>query len=108
MQIENVKDYHDRVALFPGKSCYPLSNDNLDAAREETKALEEDKGRVDQLSVIFDVIGTPNEAEIEQIPDSNTKVMWAYFLSVDSREYCSKSYAKSRIIMHENQRISLP
>ena len=75
MQIESVKDYHDRMALFPGKSCYPLSNDNLDAPREEVKLFQEDKGRVDQLSVIFDVIGTPSEFDIEQIPDFNTKVL---------------------------------
>ena len=51
----SIKDYHDRVALFPGKSCYPLGNDRLDKA-ENNKSLQDDRGRVDQLSVIFDII----------------------------------------------------
>ena len=41
MQKESIKDYHDRVALFPGKSCYPLSNDHLDKA-ENNKSLQDD------------------------------------------------------------------
>ena len=72
MQIESVKDHHDRVALFPGKSCYPLSNDNLDNA-ENNKSLQDDRDRVDQLSVIFDIIGSPSAEDVEQIPDETTR-----------------------------------
>lgn len=70
MQKESIKDYHDRVALFPGKSCYPLSGDHLD---KSVSNLDGDRDRVDQLSVIFDVIGSPNESDIEQIADSSTR-----------------------------------
>ena len=72
MQIESVKDHHDRVALFPGKSCYPLSNDTLDKV-DGNKPLQDDRNRVDQLSVIFDIIGSPVAEDIEQIPDATTR-----------------------------------
>ena len=72
MQIESVKDHHDRVALFPGKSCYPLSNDTLDKV-ENNKSVQDDRNRVDQLSVIFDIIGSPVADDIEQIPDATTR-----------------------------------
>jgi len=57
MQKENVKHYKRRKPLFPGKSCFPLSADN-----EKTY-----KDRLDQLNVIFDVIGTPEADEVEHL-----------------------------------------
>ena len=57
MQEGNVPGYGDRKPLFPGGTCYPLSG-------------EEDNGksndRLDQLAVIFGIIGTPPLAEIEK------------------------------------------
>lgn len=47
---------YDRRALFPGGSCAPMS-------REKNKD-KTGKERKDQLSVIFDVLGTPTEDEI--------------------------------------------
>jgi mitogen-activated protein kinase 1/3 len=70
MQKESVKDYHDRVALFPGKSCYPLSGDLRD---HEKSSFEGDRESVDQLSVIFDVIGSPIDSDIDQIADPKTR-----------------------------------
>ena len=55
MQEGNVPDYQDRMPLFPGGSCYPLSGG------DGTKMNKE--GRVDQLSVIFGVIGIPDDLE---------------------------------------------
>ena len=67
MQMENVKNYRDRVALFPGKSCYPLSDDHLDKEDRTSMFSDRNRDQVDQLSVIFDVIGSPSEADIEEI-----------------------------------------
>ena len=73
MQVESIKDYHDRAALFPGKSCYPLSGDHLDKVESISFSPDHAKDRVDQLSIIFDVIGSPTEADIEQISDVHTR-----------------------------------
>ena len=51
MQEGSVPNYQDRVPLFPGGSCYPLSGDQVST---DTKELQ------DQLSVIFSVIGMPS------------------------------------------------
>jgi mitogen-activated protein kinase 1/3 len=52
MQEGSVPGYQDRLPLFPGGSCYPLSGDSM--KKDE---------RLDQLSVIFSVIGTPSEGD---------------------------------------------
>ncbi|GMI32444.1 hypothetical protein TeGR_g3577, partial [Tetraparma gracilis] len=57
MQEGSVPSYQDRQPLFPGKSCFPLSAD-----RPTTYA-----DQLDQLNVIFDVIGTPSDADISSI-----------------------------------------
>lgn len=51
--------YSDRSPLFPGRSCFPLSADH-----ERTY-----KDRMDQLNVIFSVIGTPKEEDVEHLGD---------------------------------------
>lgn len=73
MQKENVQNYRDRVALFPGKSCYPLSDDHVDNADKISMFVEHNKDQVDQLSVIFDVIGSPSDPDIEEIESPNIK-----------------------------------
>lgn len=59
MQEGSVPSYEDRVPLFPGGSCFPLSGDKGSTAH--------DSERLDQLSVILDVIGTPCEEDIQSI-----------------------------------------
>lgn len=53
MQAENVADYHKRRALFPGKSCFPLT--------AEKSTYSDDR---DQLNLIMSVIGTPSEDDM--------------------------------------------
>ena len=53
MQKKNVSDYRKRRALFPGKSCFPLTGRGSSPFNDS----------YDQLNVIFDVIGTPNKAD---------------------------------------------
>ena len=73
MQKENVQNYRDRVALFPGKSCYPLSDDRMDNEDKNSMFVERSKDQVDQLSVIFDVIGSPSDEDIKEIESQNIK-----------------------------------
>lgn len=60
MQEGSVPGYSERSPLFPGGTCYPLSGD--------TSLSEE---RLDQLSVIFGVIGTPSPEDIAAIGKAN-------------------------------------
>lgn len=57
MQEGNVAGYQDRKPLFPGGSCFPLSG--------EGKLSSDDK--LDQLSIIFGVIGTPSSEDVASI-----------------------------------------
>lgn len=62
MQEGSVPTYQDRVPLFPGGSCYPLSGDTGSTSSDE---------RLDQLSVIFSVIGMPSEEDLLSINKAN-------------------------------------
>jgi mitogen-activated protein kinase 1/3 len=54
MQEGNCPSYQDRKPIFPGGACYPLSGD-LDMKNDD---------RMDQLSAIFNVIGTPSGEDV--------------------------------------------
>ena len=62
MQEGSVAGYQDRKPLFPGGTCFPLSGD-LDKIKTEE--------RLDQLSMIFGVIGTPSAEDIASIGNAN-------------------------------------
>jgi len=53
---QNIPNPENREPLFPGKSCFPLSAKDPFAYQD----------RMDQLNVIFEVIGTPSEQTIEE------------------------------------------
>jgi mitogen-activated protein kinase 1/3 len=59
MQSESIPNFEDRTPLFPGGKCYPLSGD---ADTEE---------RLDQLTVIFGVIGTPSKEDVKDLGKAN-------------------------------------
>ncbi|VEU38210.1 unnamed protein product [Pseudo-nitzschia multistriata] len=59
MQEGSVPGYQDRTPLFPGGACYPLSGD------------ADNVGRLDQLNVIFNVIGTPSNEDIASLGKAN-------------------------------------
>ncbi len=65
MQEGNVPGYQDRKPLFPGGSCYPLSG--------EGEALKKDE-KLDQLSVILSVIGTPSVEDMLTIGSASEYV----------------------------------
>ncbi|KAL7495536.1 hypothetical protein ACHAWT_007232 [Skeletonema menzelii] len=71
MQEGSVPTYQDRVPLFPGGSCYPLSGDTGSTNSDE---------RLDQLSVIFSVIGMPSEEDLLSISKANE-----YIRSLDNK-----------------------
>lgn len=67
----------ERAPLFPGSACYPLSphaegdeqrSSCLEAALCRcSRKREQRHQRHDQLEMIFDVIGTPSEGEVERL-----------------------------------------
>lgn len=56
----------DRKPLFPGRSCYPLSPDRHARIQANGFAVSKD----DQLAVIFEILGTPEEADIAFVTDA--------------------------------------
>ena len=65
MQDGNVPSYAERKALFPGGTCYPLSGEGGNIKPDD---------RLDQLSAIFSVIGTPPPEELDDMGDANSYV----------------------------------
>merc|ERR1719229_1657432 len=59
----------DRGPLFPGSSCFPLSPDRRH--RKDYKYHAE--GKSDMLNKIFNIIGTPTEAEIAELDREDSK-----------------------------------
>lgn len=66
MMKQSAATYLDRKPLFPGKSCFPLSPDRH--ARIQANGFPVAKD--DQLAVIFDVLGTPNDEDISFVTDA--------------------------------------
>ena len=68
MMKENASTFMDRQPLFPGKSCFPLSPGKNKVKVNEYGFPNE---KADQLNVIFDVIGSPNEESMGFVTDPN-------------------------------------
>merc|ERR1719359_2522889 len=59
----------DRGPLFPGASCFPLSPDH----KHKTDYKYHTRGKHDQLNMIFNLLGTPSEAEINCLEREDAK-----------------------------------
>ena len=57
----NVSNFKERQPLFPGTSCFPLSPGHKDTKQKVTIS------EGDQLGVIFEIIGTPEEKDTKFI-----------------------------------------
>lgn len=66
MMKENAPTFLDRQPLFPGSSCFPLSPDSNPNCRRNGFPVSTN----DQLNVIFDVIGTPDEEDVSFVTDT--------------------------------------
>lgn len=58
----------ERKALFPGQSCFPLSPDKSPSPMLTKNGFR--MNNQDQLNVIFDIIGTPDEDNLSFVTDS--------------------------------------
>ncbi|KAH8741466.1 mitogen-activated protein kinase 2 [Cryptosporidium ryanae] len=70
MLKENVAYYSDRSPLFPGSSCFPLSPDNKQNGEDYRFKI---RGNRDQLNMIFNVLGSPQEEDIEMLEKEDAK-----------------------------------
>lgn len=66
MMKSSAVTYLDRQPLFPGRSCFPLSPDRHARIQANGFAVSKD----DQLAVIFEVLGTPEETDIAFVTDT--------------------------------------
>ena len=66
---ENAATFLERTPLFPGKFCFPLSPPGSNKIKVNEFGFPNEK--TDQLNVIFDVIGTPTEEDMNFITDPN-------------------------------------
>ena len=69
MMKENAATFMDRMPLFPGKSCFPLSPPGSKKVKVNEFGFPNEKA--DQLNVIFDVIGSPSEESMGFVTDPN-------------------------------------
>ena len=65
MLKENAPTFMDRSPLFPGTSCFPLSPDRNATVKKSGFP----QSSSDQLSVIFQILGTPEESTNQFITD---------------------------------------
>lgn len=86
MMKENAPTFMDRQALFPGKSCFPLS-----PAKNPT---EQRQGfpfsGQDQLNVIFAVIGTPSDADKSFVTDQKALEYLEQFSPIGKVQWTTK------------------
>ena len=66
---ENAKTFMDRAPLFPGQSCFPLSPPGSKKVKVNEFGFPNEKA--DQLNIIFDVIGSPDEESMGFVSDPN-------------------------------------
>ena len=65
MMKENAPTFLDRKPLFPGKSCFPLSPAKEPQEQRQGFPFSDS----DQMTKIFDVIGTPTEDDRSFVTD---------------------------------------
>ncbi|CAD8144384.1 unnamed protein product [Paramecium pentaurelia] len=65
MMKENAPTFLDRAPLFPGTSCFPLSPERSAIAKKGGFPYS----NTDQLTVIFSVLGTPGEKDMDFVTD---------------------------------------
>jgi len=70
MQKSNAKTCFERKALFPGKSCFPLSPDRSSMGNSNNVKKVFPSTDTDQLNLIFDVLGTPSDDDLTFITDN--------------------------------------
>lgn len=69
MMKENIPSYLDRSPIFPGSSCFPLSPDQKHPSDYKFHT----RGNRDQLNMIFNILGTPANEDIQRLEKEDAK-----------------------------------
>jgi mitogen-activated protein kinase 1/3 len=78
MQKENGYTPRSRTALFPGRTCFPLTADGPDVYQHPS----------DQLNLIFDLIGTPTLADLRCVDNLTAR---QYLANLNLKQPCDLS-----------------
>jgi mitogen-activated protein kinase 1/3 len=75
---ENIPYPSNRCPLFQGGSCFPLSPDRKDrdsgnGSKNSTRSGSSSGASKDQLNMIFNVLGTPSEPEVEKLTSDDSR-----------------------------------
>eukprot|EP01067_Filipodium_phascolosomae_P006332 Filipodium_phascolosomae@DN4591_c0_g1_i1.p1 len=112
MLKENVEFHADRGPLFPGSSCFPLSPDQKHATDYKFHT----RGNRDQLNMIFNVIGTPHDEDIEMLDKEDAKRYIRIFQPREGTDIALKfkgsspearEILKKMLVFNPNKRISV-
>eukprot|EP00828_Plagiopyla_frontata_P042700 TRINITY_DN644_c0_g1_i3.p1 TRINITY_DN644_c0_g1~~TRINITY_DN644_c0_g1_i3.p1 ORF type:complete len:345 (-),score=68.06 TRINITY_DN644_c0_g1_i3:152-1186(-) len=82
MLKDNFPEISKRNPLFPGSSCFPLSPQ----ANQQNQKKVLQKSRTDQLSIIINRLGKPDENDMSFINDQNAKNYLASFEGKSKKE----------------------
>lgn len=88
MMRENAPTFMDRKPLFPGKSCFPLSP----AKQAEEQRQGFPYSNEDQLTLIFQVIGTPAEQDKSFVTDLKALEYLETFTATPRIDWTGKKY----------------
>ena len=68
--------------LFPGTTCFPLSAPKKDK-NKQGKIIQEFHAQTHQLEKIFEIIGVPEQEDLEQLEDGYLK---SFLLKLEKKE----------------------
>ncbi|XP_055388512.1 uncharacterized protein LOC129617161 [Condylostylus longicornis] len=86
MMKENMSSHIDRAPIFPGNSCFPLSPDQKHASDYRFYT----RGNRDQLNMIFNILGTPSEEDIQCLEKEDAKKYIGIFPPRDGIDLSTK------------------
>mgnify|MGYP000858958991 CR=1 FL=1 len=86
MMKASAPTYMDRKPLFPGKSCFPLSPDRHARITANGFPVAKD----DQLAVIFEMLGTPNEEDTAFVTDQKAVGYLKSFIPIERVDWTKK------------------
>lgn len=112
MMKENISSYLDRSPIFPGSSCFPLSPDQKHASDYKFHT----KGNRDQLNMIFNILGTPSDDDIQCLEKDDAKKYIKIFVPREGIDLATKfpgatpeavNLLKRMLVFSPNKRISV-
>ena len=68
--------------LFPGTTCFPLSAPKKDK-NKQSKIIQEFHAQTHQLEKIFEIIGVPEQEDLEQLEDGYLK---SFLMKLEKKE----------------------